>query len=89
MGIEVANILRFVVVSEIAFSLGFLAVRWYHRRPHWQYLSLMSVGLALYSVFAAFVLVSRYNQPMSWRLPLVFAAASVTIIAVIREGVKK
>jgi hypothetical protein len=88
VSIEIANALRLLVLSEIAFGLGFFAFRIWKRHRPWAYLSIMGMALALYSVFAAAVLISRYNQPVSWRTPFAGVCATVALIGILREGGK-
>jgi drug/metabolite transporter superfamily protein YnfA len=90
LAIELGNILRIIALLEILFCLGFLCQRlWVRRHNPWQYLSLMAVALVLYSVFAALIVIYRFGEPLSWRTPLVIVAATVSFIAIIKEGVHK
>lgn len=88
---EIANALRAIAIGEIFLGIGFLIARLWKRRHHpWQYLSLMAVALLLYSVFAALELAfDKWNKPLSWQAPFILFAATVTFIAVVREGVRK
>lgn len=88
LAIEAANIIRGIAITEILFCVGFLFARlWRHRRAPWKYLSLMAIALIAYSLFAAFVVLSRWNQPVSWQAPLVIIAATLSCVAVVREGI--
>lgn len=83
--ILLANILRVVTVSEIGFTLGFLAFRLYDRHTIFVRFCL-AVALAIYSTLAGIVLISRYNDPATWKLPIITVAATFGFIGVIRKG---
>lgn len=84
-----ADVIRVLVMIEITFGIGFLAARlWKRRRSPWQYLSLMTIALSLYSLFTFFILISRYGTPLSWQAPFAGAAATLAFVAIVREGHK-
>jgi hypothetical protein len=83
--ILLANILRVLTVSEIAFTLGVLAFRVYDRHSRFVRICL-AVALAIYSTLAGIVLISRYNEPATWKLPIITVAATFSVIGVIRRG---
>jgi hypothetical protein len=89
VSVELANILRVVTVGEIGFTLGFLAYRVWDRHSIWQYLTMMALALAVYSTLAATVLIARYNESATWKLPIVTLAATFACLGVIRKGGKK
>lgn len=87
MKVDIANLLRFLAVAEIFFSASFVCYRWWKRPKRYDYLGLMGLALVAYSLYAAGTMITRYNLPLSWwRTPSVFVAASLTLVAVIREG---
>lgn len=91
MSIYTANIFRAIVIAEIFFGIGWLVARmWVRRRHPFQYLSLMAVALVIYSTFAALELaLDRWGKPLSWQAPFVFFAATVSLVAIMREGLHK
>lgn len=87
LAVDIANALRALAVTEIFFTIGWLVARVWKRRHHpWQYLSLMAVALVIYSFFAAGVMITRWNDRLSWFAPVVLFAATVSFVAVLREG---
>ena len=85
--IVAADVFRLIVILEITFGIGYLTARiWMRRRHPWRYLSLMAISLVLYSLFAVGVIIGHWCQPISWNAPYVFIAATVSTIAIVREG---
>jgi hypothetical protein len=81
--ITLSQAFRIFVVLEIFFGAGFLAARlWVHRHNPFQYLSLMAFSLLLYSFAAASGMIAHYDYPITWRTPIVCAAATIAIVAI-------
>lgn len=88
MSVHTANIIRVLVIAEIFFACGWLGARiWKHRANPGRYLNLMAMALVAYSVSAALELaLDRWGKPLSWQGPLIFFAATVSLVAIIKEG---
>ena len=88
MSVHTANVLRVFVLGEIFLGIGWLLARlWINRRHPFRYLSLMGIALILYSLFAAAELAfGRWGKPLSWEGVSVFIAATVSLVAIMREG---
>ena len=88
MSVHTANVLRALVIGEIFLGVGWLAGRvWLHRKHPSRYLNLMAVSLVIYSTFAALELaLDRWGKPLGWQAILIFIAATVSLYAIVREG---
>ena len=85
--VQISDVFRALVIAEIFFSIGWLIARVINRKHPMKYLSLMAVALVIYSAFAAFELAAdRWGKPLSWQAPFIFVAATVSFIAIVREG---
>lgn len=82
-----ANLLRLAAISEISFVIGFLLLRLWQRRWHpTDYMFLMTISLILFAAYTAITIALRYGEPLTWWTPYGLGAATLTLVAVIREG---